>query len=141
MASFSVAPSIPFGSFVDLKTIDLRRRLMRPAHSSVFNGERERSLGASIYDVRKMFRFFDPYPLPLCRIQIYATSFPFVFFFGYPLPLECGLHIWKLPFSAAKDRAKKLCEPRIRQIGRRRKEGRREEKREERQALARSVLS
>ena len=32
------------------------------------------------------------------------------------------------PFCAAKDRAKKLCEPRIRQIGRRKEEGRKEKR-------------
>ena len=54
-------------------------------------------LGASIYDVCKFFRFFDP--LPLVPVKNQLILFLLSAFWGPPT--HCGRHIWKPPYGSA----------------------------------------
>ena len=55
-----------------------------------------RGKGASIYDVRNNFGFFDP--LPPVSVTNQLILFLFVCFLGTPLnTTHCGRHIWKPP--------------------------------------------
>ena len=61
------------------------------------DGVHETPLGASRYDVHKIFGFFDPLPL-LVRFWNW-----FMYAFPWPLsPLRCGHHNWKPPINAKK---------------------------------------
>ena len=60
------------------------------------------SLGASIYDVCKIFGILDPFPTCLHLGLIYSTKFtqPPVSSFGLtPHPPQCGRHIWMSPYE------------------------------------------
>ena len=63
-------------------------------------------MGASIYDVRKIFEFFET---PLSMSQI-SRFFSFRLLFGDPLPPPTADVIYGSPLSALVDHPKTICE-------------------------------
>ena len=62
-----------------------------PIHKSAY--------GASIYDFRKKFGFFDPLPPPLFTYRNQLILFLLSAFWGPPPTTHCGRHIWKPPYG------------------------------------------
>ena len=84
-----------------LEDIDLRK-LAQPLYGELRNDMKSKcanpviAKGASIFDVRNIFGFFDP--LSPCRCYKSADVVPFVCFLGTPPPpTHCGRHIGMPP--------------------------------------------